>query len=299
MSDLFDGVFPVMNTPFLDNGDIDLPGVRSTVEYCIAEGCEQISIFALNSEPNKLTNGEKLEVLRAFHDAAKGRVQTAVGVIESSIRGAIEFAGLARESGADGIILFPPMIAPPAGEKLFAYLDTVCSAVSMPVMYQDAPRTTSVTVTTDFLLDCIRRIPNLKHVKVECVNPVLRLAALKSAMGDGVKCHTGNGGIYTVDGFVRGADGVMPGVANVGHFVALYDSFRAGDLDTARAIFENMMPLLWFEDQSLEFFVASEKEILKRKGVIGSAHVRAPGMMLDAPNRAELFTLVDRLKPAR
>ena len=299
MSDLFSGVFPVMNTPFLDNGDIDLRGVASIVEFCIAEGCEQISIFALNSEPNKRTGGEKVGVLRAFQAAARGRVQTAVGVIDSSMRGAIEFAALARESGADGIILFPPMIAPPAGEKLFSYLETVSAAASMPVMYQDAPRTTGVTVTTDFLLDAARRIPNLKLIKVECVNPVLRLAALKSAMGDALKCHTGNGGIYVVDGFIRGGDGVMPGVANVGHFVALYNAFRAGDLETTRDIFENMMPLLWFEDQSLEFFVASEKEILKRKGVIGSAHVRAPGMMLDDPNRAELFALVDRLKPLR
>lgn len=297
MNNLFQGVFPVMNTPFLDNGDVDYAGIANIVEHVIEEGCTRLSIFALNSEPNKLTDDEKIRVLEAFFAAARGRAETAVGVLHSSIRGAGEMCRIAQDMGADGVILFPPIIVPPTGAKLMGYLQQVAAHVDIPVMYQDAPRTTGVTVTNEFLLEAHRLIPNLRYIKVESVHPVLRLAELIESSDGELRCLTGNGGIYTVDGFVRGAWGVMPGVANVAHFCALHDSFAAGDLARARDIFENMMPLLWFEDQSLEFFVACEKEILKRKGVIASAHVRDPGLMLDDANRDELWALLDRLRP--
>ena len=107
---------------------------------------------------------------------------------------------------------------------------------------------------------------------------------------------SGNGGIYTVDAFRRGAWGVMPGVAVVDRFVALYQHFANGDLEGAREIFENLMPLLWFEDQSLTFFIACEKQILFDRGIIASPHIRENGLTLTNFDRDELRALVARLK---
>lgn len=298
MNELFKGVCPVINIPFQENGEIDHDGIASIVEYAIAEGCKHLSVFAMNSEPNRLTLSEKQAVLKTFIAAVHGRVDTVVGLVEDSLKSASELARFAADHGVQGLILFPPGRVPPAGERLLKYLEGVAASVSLPVMYQDAPRTTGVAVTTEFLIDAHRRIPNLQYAKVECQLPVLRIDALNAATGGKLRCMSGNGGIYTIDAFRRGAWGVMPGVALAGHFVALYDRFAEGNLEAARDIFENLLPLLWFEDQSLEFFIACEKQILFEKAVIGSTHIREHGLTLCEADIDELHALLSRLKPS-
>lgn len=297
MLEPFQGVCPVLNTPFAEDGEVDLQSFASLVEYAIAEGCESLALFAMNSEPTRLTTAEKVSLMEVFLSVARGRVQTAIGLVEESVRAAGEFARRAEDAGADAVILFPPGRVPPAGERLMRHLEAIANAVRIPAMYQDAPRTTGVAVTTDFLLAAHRRIPGLRYVKVECPLPVLRIDAIVEATRGSLRCMSGNGGIYTVDGFRRGAWGVMPGVALAGRFVALHAHVLRGELDAARAIFENAMPLLWFEDQSLDFFIACEKHILRRAGVIRSDHVRDHGLTLTGPDRDELEALLARLHP--
>ena len=296
MLEPFQGVCPVLNVPFTEDGEIDLDSLTNLVDFAIAEGCESLSIFAMNSEPTRLTPDEKLTVMNTFLAATKGRVRTAIGLVEESIRTAGELAGRAEAAGADAVILFPPGRVPPAGERLMRYLEQVAAQVSIPAMYQDAPRTTGVAVTTEFLLAAHRRISNLAYVKVECPLPVLRIDAILEATNGTLRCMSGNGGIYSIDGFRRGAWGVMPGVGLVGRFVAIYEQIRGGNLDGARAIFENAMPLLWFEDQSLDFFIACEKHILRRNGVIRSEHIRDNGLTLTDRDKDELEALLDRLQ---
>ena len=298
MDEPFQGVCPVLNTPFRDDGEVDHAGLANIVDYAIDKGCRSLSIFAMNSEPTKLTAREKLDTLDSFMAAAKGRAQTAIGVIEDSIRGAQEMARIAEDRGADALILFPPGRVPPQGERFARFLEAIAGEVSIPVMYQDAPRTTGVSVSTEFLIDLTRRIPNLTYAKVECPVPVRRIDELQAATGGALRCMSGNGGIYTVDAFRRGAWGVMPGVAVVDRFVELYRSFAAGDLGAARGVFENLMPLLWFEDQSLDFFIACEKQILFDRGVIGSTHIRENGLTLNPFDVDELRALVGRLNAA-
>jgi len=298
MDDLFKGVCPVINIPFLENCDLDLEGVARIVDYVVSAGCQNISVFAFNSEPHKMTCKEKEQVIKVFLDCVAKRANTLVGIVEYSLRGAIELASLASKGGADGVILFPPVPVIPSERQLLQYFKTIASDLSCPVVIQDAPRTTGVTMSTEFLLRTHNEIENFKFLKVECPLPVLKIADLTRQTNHGLKCLSGNGGIYTIDAFNRGAWGVMPGIGVIEYFVKMYEFFSTGKEEKSRDLFQNLMPLLWFEDQSLEFFIACEKEILKLKGVINSSYVRDPGFRMDEETFAELNTLYQRLNPA-
>jgi 2-keto-3-deoxy-L-arabinonate dehydratase len=295
MSELFKGVCPVINTPFTEDNQIDAPGIANIIEYVIASGSDSIAIFALNSEPHKMTLPEKAKTIQHFLETVDKRVDTLVGIVENSLHGAIELAELANQNGADGIIIYPPSLVPASGEQLFKYFEAIACAVDCPVMIQDAPKTTGVSMTASFLMDVYKKIENVSYVKVECPLPVIKIARISQETDGGFKCLSGNGGIYSIDGFVQGAWGVMPGVGLVQHFIKMYDYYRKGNLNKARDVFENLMPMLWFEDQSLEFFIACEKEILKYKGIIEHSHSRIPGLELGDANNRELHALMDRL----
>jgi 4-hydroxy-tetrahydrodipicolinate synthase len=297
MSEIFKGVCPVINTPFNEHGDIDYDSLQNIIEYVLRAGCRSISLYAFNSEPHKMTLAEKQSVTEFFLRAVDSRAKTLVGIIENSLRQAIEQAQRARSHKADALIVYPPTFFPPAEPKILEYFRTIASELDCPLMIQDAPRSTGVTMSVEFLLKAFEEIESIQAVKVECPLPVRKVETIYNATNGKLCSLTGNGGIFTIDGYKRGASGVMPGIGAVAYFVKMYDAFVQGNEEKARAIFENMMPFLWFEDQSLEFFIACEKAILKRQGIIARSTVRFPGFDLNAADTNELFTLYDRLHP--
>jgi len=71
--------------------------------------------------------------------------------------------------------------------------------------------------------------------------------------------------------------------------------FAAGRNDEAEDLFDAYLPLVRHEQQ-LGFGLAVRKEILRRRGAIRSAAVRAPGPKLDVLDLAELDRLLSRLE---
>jgi 4-hydroxy-tetrahydrodipicolinate synthase len=72
-------------------------------------------------------------------------------------------------------------------------------------------------------------------------------------------------------------------------------SFKAGRVDEAEDLYDTYLPLVVYEAQ-LGFGLALRKEVLRRRGAIRSAHVRAPGPKMSADDHAELARLMERLQ---
>lgn len=294
MNDLFQGVCPVINVPFTDAFEIDYSGIDRIVEHVIKSGCKSVCLFAFNSEPHKMTHEEKKTVIRHFLQSVDNRMETVIGLIDNSLQDIIDLGLTAKEYNADGIILYPPSVACPAADGLIAYFKEIADAVDLPVMLQDNPRSTGIQMSTDLLLEICRQIPQFRYLKVECTFPTKKIRQICEATNGAMKCYSGNGGIYTMDAHLCGAWGIMPGVAICGKFVELYDLLYAGEIEQARDLFEKILPLTWYEDQSLEFYIACEKELLALQGVTDNALVRRPGVALSEPQKEELLTLYHR-----
>src|SRR5258708_30468330 len=71
--------------------------------------------------------------------------------------------------------------------------------------------------------------------------------------------------------------------------------FAAGRSDEAEDLFDVYLPLVRHEQQP-GFGLALRKEVLRRRGAIRSAAVRAPGPKLDATDMAELDLLLGPLE---
>jgi len=296
MDYLFQGVCPVINLPFDKDLGIDYAGMTSVIEMAIADGCESLCLFAFNTEPHKLTTTEKKEAIVRFLDIAKGRVNTLVGIIENSIFGCIELAQLVEAHGGDGIILYPPSLSTPSGGTLLGYFKTIAQSVGIAVMIQDNPRSTGVQMPMEFLLEAYKSIENFNYIKVECPIPVRKMRKLIELTDGKLKCYSGNGGIFAMDAFGAGAWGIMPGLVAAGRFVKIHKLYLEGRIDEARDIFENILPLVWYEDQSLEFYISCEKELLCHMGVIETSLIRHPGELLSETDKNELYALYNRLK---
>src|SRR5262249_32175208 len=105
----------------------------------------------------------------------------------------------------------------------------------------------------------------------------------------------GNGELYVPQELTRGADGIMTGFAYPEMLVSVSSLFAAGRSDEAEDLFDVFWPLGGHE-QERGFGLAGRKEILRRRGAIRSAAVRAPGPRLDAHALTELDRLLSRLE---
>ena len=106
------GVWPVMLTPFLDNGEIDETGLRALTEFYIGSGvrglfaaCQSSEIFHLNLE-------ERLKIARITVETARGRVPVIASgntseTLEEQARELREMAAL----GVDAVVLLSNRLA--------------------------------------------------------------------------------------------------------------------------------------------------------------------------------------------
>lgn len=294
MINYFEGVCPVINVPFDENERVDMEDLGRVIDFTLDAGCTSVCLFAFNSEPHKMSDTEKKETIAAFLKHLNGRAKALIGIVENSVAGCIELAQFSEANGADGIILYPPALSTPSGDALLSYFKRIADSVKLDVMIQDNPRSTGVNMSFEFLLDAYNGIENFKHLKVECPIPIRKLRKLVDMTNGEILCYSGNGGIHAIEAFLNGAAGIMPGVVASGWFVKMFRDVKEGRVDEARTDFERMLPFLWYEDQSLEFYIACEKELLKRMGVIKSATIREPACKLTDEEREELFTLYDR-----
>src|SRR5690606_27401226 len=120
-----------------------------------------------------------------------------------------------------------------------------------------------------------------------------RITKLLEAAPAGLKgVFGGAGGRYIMDELNRGAIGAMPASEITEVHVQIFELFRAGDVAGARALYNRSLPVLTFQ---AVFRMDMTKEVLKRRGVISSTHVRVGSVPLDAADQTELGVLLEEI----
>src|SRR5258707_9664735 len=84
----------------------------------------------------------------------------------------------------------------------------------------------------------------------------------------------GHGGLYFLEVLEAGAHGLIPGCAQPQLFQRIFESWTRDDKESARAAFYEALPLLVWQFQSLECFIASETTLLNAQGLIGHPPLR-------------------------
>jgi 4-hydroxy-tetrahydrodipicolinate synthase len=293
------GIFHVLATPFHEDGALDTDGLPRLVESVLATGVTGLTVLGIAGEAHRLTDEERRRVVEAVVKEVRGRVPVAVGVSASGTHLATAFARMAREHGADAL-----MVAPPAGLKsLDAVLDyyrTVDAATGLPIVLQDEPVTTQVTMPPAFIAQVCAGIPRIQAVKLEEAPTLPKITRLRALFGNRLAIFGGLGGVYFFEELSRGADGTMTGFPFPEALRAIREHFVAGRRAEARALFYRWLPLIRYESQpgaTPGTAVGIRKEILRRRGFIASALVRPPAPVLDAATHDELGEILATVAP--
>ena len=271
------GVMTVLPTPFDVKGEVDLTSLTRLVDHAITEGSDGLVCFGLASELYKLSDSERTEILAAVLEQVGGRVPVIAGSESNSIETAVARTADYCAAGVAAVMVLPPTFVKPDESTVIDYYCEVASATGgAPVIVQDAPLWTGVPLPVRILRRVRELAPNVSHVKVENPPNQSKIAELTEA---GFTCVGGYGALHLLEDVRAGACGVMYGAGSIRNMVALWGA-AASDSELAWRYFERMLPLLAFQMSSLDLFIAVQKHLLHRAGIIASASVRRPGQQL-------------------
>jgi len=290
----FEGVFPILATPFHDDENLDLESFDRLVRFIGGLGVDGITILGVLGEANRLLDSERETLIRTAVTAA-GKMPVIVGASHSGTRAALELAQMAQELGAQAVMVTPHAEAVPNDERIVEYYKTIAGGLKIPIVLQDHPASTQVHMTASLLLRLVRDVPQIASIKEEAVPTAPKIRALTSAMKERkVPVLTGLGALYGLFDLEAGSSGFNTGFAFPEALTAMVKCARAADWKKVREIYTRFLPLIVFEQQP---GVAVRKEILRLRGAIGSGAVRHPGASLQPATSAQLHKLLDELFP--
>lgn len=292
------GVFAIAPTPFTDDGALDLASAGALADFYLEREVDGITLLGVMGEAPKLDLDESLAFTRRVLERVAGAIPVVVGVSNPGLQPLARLAREAMALGAAGV-----MVSPMAGlrteEQAVAYVDTVCRALgpAVPVCLQDHPASSGVTLSVPTLARLVDGFPQVVVLKHEDQPGLAKLTRVREMLATRRRLSVlvGSGGLHLPQELARGADGVMTGFAFPEMLVGVCRRFAAGDVEGAEDLFDAYLPLVRHECQP-GTGLAVRKEILRRRGVLKSAAVRAPGPTLDARDLAELDHLLTRLE---
>ncbi len=238
---MFAGTLTALVTPFR-NGSIDEEALRRLVARQIEGGVEGLVPCGTTGESITLTHEEHARVVRIVVAEAKRRVPVVAGAGTASTRHTIELCRVARDAGADGVLLVCPYYNRPTQAGLEAHFRAVLREVPLPAMLYNIPARTGVDLTVDTLA----RLSDLAEVVAikEATGTVTRAQEIKARCGDRFAVLSGDDAL-TLPMLAVGAVGVVSVTSNllpraVGEVARLA---RAGDLSAARSLHLRLLPV--------------------------------------------------------
>jgi dihydrodipicolinate synthase/N-acetylneuraminate lyase len=233
---------------------------------------------------------------RTLVEAAAGRVPVMMSCGRPSTAATVGLARAVAACGVDALMVLPPYVMQPGVRGLIEHYRAVAGATDVPIVLQDAPTLSGVQLSPEILAALVRDVPGIAYLKIEALPSAPKIAELARllASDEGVTSTLigGAGGLHLVDELRHGASATMPGCSYADIFVHIWEAFVAGDLAAARHLLHRALPLLLYAGQSFSTFVGTQKEWLRRAGVIGSARLRAPAEQLPNEIYEEFATLL-------
>lgn len=285
------GVYTICPTPFAADGSLDLASIAPLVDFQVAAGVSGLAVLGFLGEAHKLSNAERREVVAAFVQAAAGRVPVWVGVRALGIAGTIEQAREAADLGAAAVFAAPLDNASDAVQ--FDYYQALAAALPIPVVVHDFPASFGTEIAAEVVAR-LGREGGVHLIKMEEPPVGPKITRIRELAGDGMRIFGGLGGLYFLEELQRGAVGTMTGFAFPEILVKIYRQYAAGDHAGAAATFDRYCPLIRYEFQP-RLGLALRKHVYRRRGLIASDAIRAPGMRLDAVTARELEATVERV----
>ncbi|NUZ05028.1 4-hydroxy-tetrahydrodipicolinate synthase [Piscinibacter koreensis] len=261
------GSIVALVTPMLEDGSIDYAGLRSLIDWHIAEGTQCLGVVGTTGESPTVTVDEHCEVIQVAVEHAAGRIPVMAGTGANSTAEAIELSRFALKVGADCTLSVVPYYNRPSQEGIYRHFKAIAEAVDVPMVLYNVPSRTVADMSPDTALR-LAEVPGIVGIK-EASGDIGRACTLIKRRPSGFAVYSGDDS-SAVALMLLGGDGNVSVTANVAPRAMqdLCAAALAGDARKAAAIQLRLMPL--HQALFVEPSPTASKWALERLGRCGS-----------------------------
>ncbi|KDP88413.1 dihydrodipicolinate synthase [Cupriavidus sp. SK-3] len=289
------GVFPAVSTQFKADYSLDIEATHKVMCNLVADGVSGLVVCGTVGENTSMSTREKLAVIEAAKDAAKGRIPVIAGIAEFTTAFARDMVSEAARVGVDGVMVMPALVYSAKPHEAAAHFRDIATATDLPVMLYNNPLVYRSDITPDILVslaDC----ENIVCFK-DSSGDTRRFIDLRNAVGDRFVLFAGLDDVV-LESIAVGAEGWISGMSNAfpKEGETLFRLARQRRFDEALALYRWFMPLLHLDSRpDLVQCIKLCEELAGR----GSAVTRPPRLPLQGEALEQVMTVVAQAMATR
>jgi 4-hydroxy-tetrahydrodipicolinate synthase len=262
----FHGIYPILYAFFDQDGRPQRGPIAAQVEAAVRHGAHGVAILGIATETNKLNIRERRRIMEWTAEALNRRLPLAVTIAEPSVHGQIGFARVAKDAGADWVILQPPPVAGLPEIEYLRFFGAVADGTDLPVAIQNAVQFLGIGLSNAGLKTLNRNHPNVCLLKGEA--PAHVIERLIADTDGAFRVFNGRGGMELTDNLRGGCVGMIPAPECFDVQVRIYELMRTGapaDEAEAERLYREILPLIVFMMSSIDTFICYGKRITARR----------------------------------
>jgi len=290
MSLQWKGVMPAVTTKFTDQDTLDLVNFEINIQAQLKAGVSGIILGGTLGEASTLADVEKRTIVRKAVEIVNDQVPIVMNIAEQATTAAIDAANKAKEDGASGLMMLPPMRYKADDRETVTYFKKVANSTSLPIMVYNNPVDYGIEVTLDMFEELLRDCPNIQAVK-ESTRDLSNITRIKNRFRDRLAILSGVDTL-ALESVFMGADGWVAGLvcAFPAETVAIFNLAKAGKTEEALSIYRWFLPLL---ELDINTKLVQNIKLAEVATGIGTENVREPRLPLQGEERQHVLSIIE------
>lgn len=235
------GIFPPLYTPFTAEGELDRDSFRAEIDYQLQFRVTGLVVGGSTGEGHALERQELIELTKIAVEHAAGRVPIMTGIITTSTREAVARAQGAKEVGARGVMVTPPIYQSANFDGMISFYDRIKKEGGLPVTIYN------VLVHNPVTPDITRRLAEIGAIvatKESVGGSFATLSELLDTVSDLISVTWAQDHLL-YPGLALGATGSISGTGAMfpAESIAMLEAIKRNDYDEAQRIHFALAPI--------------------------------------------------------
>ena len=225
-------------TPFRADGAVDLDRFRALAAHLVANGSDGLVVTGTTGESPTLSDDERFALYEAAVDEVGDRATVVAGTGTYSTAHSVHLTERAHELGVDAFLIITPYYNKPPVRGIVEHFKAIASVSDRPVVVYNIPSRVVLNLETEAIAQ-LAEIPTVQAVKQAYPD----LDQARGIVDLGLDLYAGDDDLVFPFLELGGRGGICVHTHVVGPPVKeLVRRFRAGDVDGARTLDEELRP---------------------------------------------------------
>ncbi len=278
----YKGVIVPMVGPFNEDYSIDKLAVERIIESFVDNKVLPF-VLGTNGEVASISPDQKTELVKTSVKVVDGRVPLLAGIANNSLALSIEEGKRFADMGVDALVALVPNYYPLDDKQALNWFTKLADSVTLPLFLYNIPITTHHSVSLD-VIEELSHHPNIVGIKDSEHNEERLMESLNRWSAREDFLFLIGWAAMSQFGLQRGADGIVPSVANLvpEMYRALYEAAVQKNTNEAERLQEltNKVSAYSQSGRNLSGVIPALKALMSLKGLCGTT-VLPPLMQME------------------